>query len=298
MSGASWGSDEETQETRMPLSTSEILSIALSLSGFDKPPADTAVYVPSTSATRVLFGIDMETPELLLAKELGFDLVISHHPGGDQAVLDFPDVMTRLVEFMKEHGVPDEKARKAVDSKIFNTRCMVHQSNFDRATSAARLLGMPYMNIHLPLDEIGRKRMVDAASGLGPGQTVADLVQRFLEKLPEFREAPTEIDIRVGAPSAPLGSIAIIHAGGTNGGYPVASTLYDHGVDTVVYIHCSGADSEKLRDEYQDKGRNLVITGHMVSDSLGINPFVDELERRGMEVRCMSGIIRATKGTA
>lgn len=281
----------------MPLSTSEILSIALTLSGFDEPPPDTAVYVPSPSATKALFGIDMETPELLLAKELGFDLVISHHPGGDRAVLDFPDVMTRLVEFMKDHGVPDETARKAVDSKVFNARCSAHLSNFDRATSAARLLGIPYMNVHLPLDEIGRKRMVEAASSLGPLETVADLVRRFHEKLPEFREAPTEIDLRVGAPSAPLGNVAIIHAGGTNGGYPVASTLYGHGVDTVVYIHCSGADSEKLRDEYQNKGKNLVITGHMVSDSLGINPFVDELERRGMEVRCMSGIIRAPNET-
>lgn len=276
----------------MGLSTQEILNVALELSGFDTVPSDTAIYVPGGNLQSALIGIDMETPELLMAKLSGADVVISHHPEGDGAMLNFPDVLTRMVEFMKGFGVPEDRALSALESKILHAKCNAHLSNYDRAPSAARILGVPYMNVHLPLDEIGRKRMVGAASSLGPVHTVADLIQCFHEKLPEFRAAATEIDVRMGSVSASLGKVAIIHAGGTNGGYPVASALYDHGVDTVVYIHCSGPDSERIVAEYGDKEKSLVITGHMVSDSLGINPFIDELESRGMEVRPMSGVVR------
>ena len=49
----------------------------------------------------------------------------------------------------------------------------------------------------------------------------------------------------------------------------------------MIYIHISAADLEKLRAE--GKG-NLIVTGHIVSDSLGINPFIHELEKMGVSV--------------
>jgi putative NIF3 family GTP cyclohydrolase 1 type 2 len=276
----------------MALSTENILQIALDLSGFSKPPADTAIYIPGRDLKSALVGIDMETPEILLAKQLGFDLVISHHPEGGEALLHFPDVLTRFIEMMESHGVPPGQAREAADPILYNARCNAHLANYDRAPSAARLLGIPYMNIHLPLDEIGRRRMEASAANLPEDATVRDLVEGFEEKLPEFRAAGTEIEIRVGARFQRLGRLAIVHGNGTNGGYPVARALFEHGVDTVVYIHCSGPDSKRLADEFQERRKNLVITGHMASDSLGVNPFVDELERRGMKVKCMSGVVR------
>jgi hypothetical protein len=44
-----------------------------------------------------------------------------------------------------------------------------------------------------------------------------------------------------------------------------------------VYIHISPADVERLKTE--EKG-NIIITGHVASDSIGINPFIKELEKR------------------
>jgi hypothetical protein len=124
-----------------------------------------------------------------------------------------------------------------------------------------------------------------------PEMTVMGLVALLKERLPEFRHAQTEIDIRVGQPRNRIGRTVVSHGAGTNGGYPVAKAYFDHGVDTVIYIHCSAGDSKRLREEFAQSGKNLIVTGHIASDSLGINPFIKELEKRGMEVERFSGVI-------
>jgi hypothetical protein len=43
----------------------------------------------------------------------------------------------------------------------------------------------------------------------------------------------------------------------------------------------SPADLDRLR---ADRKGNLIVTGHIVSDSVGINPFLRELENRGITV--------------
>ncbi len=42
----------------------------------------------------------------------------------------------------------------------------------------------------------------------------------------------------------------------------------------------------------QRHGANLVITGHMPSDSVGMNRVIDALEKQGLEVIAGSGVIR------
>ncbi|MBU1700054.1 MAG: hypothetical protein KJ831_07875, partial [Candidatus Eisenbacteria bacterium] len=207
-------------------------------------------------------------------------------------LLRFADVLSRHVEFMTAHGVPEPVARDAVGELIYDARCQAQAANYDRAPSMARRLQIPYMNIHLPLDEIGRKRMVAVVDSLDPAATVKELLGAFEHRLPECRAAATEIELRVGLASHPIGHAAVIHAAGTNGGIPVARALYNHGVDTVIYIHCSGPDSRRLNQDFHDQGRNLIVIGHMTGDSLGINPFAEELISRGLDVTCMSGIIR------
>ncbi|MBC7099888.1 hypothetical protein H5T52_12430, partial [Candidatus Bipolaricaulota bacterium] len=100
----------------------------------------------------------------------------------------------------------------------------------------------------------------------------------------EFRNAQTEIEVVVGNSQNPVGKVAVIHGAGTNGGYPVAKVLFDHGVDTVIYIHIRPHEAHRLAQEYGGKGKNLVVTGHIASDSVGINPFVEALRERELEV--------------
>jgi hypothetical protein len=274
------------------MTTREILELSLEMAEFDAVPADSAIYVAGKAIRRVLIGIDMEVPELLFARDEGFDLVISHHPEGGAAALNFPEVLRRHVDFMLELGVPEAVADGAVRDLIHDARCRAHASNYDRAPAMARRLGMPYMNIHLPLDEIGRRRMLEVVGGLAPEQSVGELLEALGRELPECRLAATDLELRVGLAPNPIGRAAVIHAAGTNGGYSVGRALFEHGIKTLIYIHCGGADSRRLQKEFHDRDCNLVITGHMTGDSIGINPFVDALISRGLEVVCMSGIIR------
>ena len=105
-----------------------------------------------------------------------------------------------------------------------------------------------------------------------------------LKQLAEFRNAVTEIKIRLGKAENPAGKVVVSHGAGTNGGYEIARTYFKHGIGTVVYIHISPGDLEKLKAE--NRG-NLIVTGHVASDSVGINPFIHELEKRNISVTKM-----------
>ena len=259
------------------------MRLALRMSGFKTIPADSAIYVKGKGIRRVLFGIDAGVPELLLAQKMRCDAVISHHPQGGTAILNFHRMFERHVELMVEAGVPRKEAELAVHKKRDALEVENHSRNYDHSVSVARLLKMPYMNIHAPLDEIGRQRMtkqVKLATDKNPNAAVGDIV-KSLQTLSEFKNAQTAIKIRLGKPSNEAGKVVVSHAAGTNGGYEVAKTFFRHGVGTLIYIHISSADLEHLKT---DGFQNLIVTGHISSDSVGINPFLAELEKKGVSV--------------
>lgn len=272
------------------MNTEEIMQLALDLAGLNEVPGDSAIYHPGTAIRSVLIGIDIGAHEVTLSKESGFDLALSHHPMGGSAFVDFHRVLERHVDQLEAAGVPRGEAADAVSDLVEEMRIRRRSLNYDHAPSIARLLDIAYMNIHTPLDEIGRRRMAQAAAALSPVDTVADLVAHFQETIGEFANALTPIEVLLGAPGQPLGRIAVSHGAGTNGGYRVAKAYFDHGVDTVVYIHCAPAEVRRLRKEFPE-GKALVVTGHIASDSVGINPFIDALRGKGLRVTAISGIV-------
>jgi len=269
------------------MTTEEIMALALQLAGLDHVPEDSAIFVPGRDIRRVLFGVDVGAGEIALAKALGFDLVIAHHPTG--VYIDEWKVLQRHVEFMIAAGVPEKTAQGAMADRLEATRLRGQISNVDQVPSMARLIGMPFMNIHAPLDEIGRQRMRAAVDAVldGGRARVSDVVEA-LAQLPEMRAAPTTVQVVLGDPGHPVRRVVIAHGALTNGGYPVAHTCFAHGVDVVVYIHIDFGELQRLRAE----GRgNLIITGHLAGDSLGFTPFLTALRQRGLEVTTFSGVI-------
>jgi len=263
------------------VNTEDIMKLSLKLAGLKSIPEDSAIYVQGENIEKILFGIDAGVPELLLAKELGYDIVIAHHPPGGSAVLNFHKVFKRHIRQMVAAGVPEEEAEKVVRRKLNALKVEMHMRNYGHAVDVARLLKMAYMNIHTPLDEVGRKRMSNQIERkVGKDSVVKDVVSA-LEELTEFRDALTKIEIRLGKPENPAGKVVVSHGAGTNGGYEIAKTYFKYGIGTVVYIHISPEDLEKLKAD--DVG-NLVVTGHIASDSVGINPLIHELEKRDILV--------------
>jgi len=269
-------------EGEYAVNTEEIMELSLKLAGLKEVPEDSAIYVSGGDIRKLLFGIDAGVPELLLAKQLGYNAVIAHHPQGGAAVVGFHQVFKRHIQQMVKAGVSKEDAEKAVRNKLEQLEVQTHTRNYAHAVDIAKLLKMPYMNIHTPLDEVGRKTMSEQIhSRIRENSTVQDVVSA-LKELNEFKNAVTEIKIRMGKAENPAGKVVVSHGAGTNGGYEIAKTYFKYDVGTVVYIHISPVDLERLKAE--GKG-NLIVTGHIASDSVGINPLIHELEKRNVSVR-------------
>ncbi len=271
-------------------STRQIMQIALDLVGFDTIPADSAIQVEGDGIRRALVGIDIGPAELLIARQLGLDAAIAHHP--NPMVQSYPAILDKHVDQMTAAGVPEGEAREAVKPLKEALTLSYHSGNYGQTVSAAKLLGLPYVNIHNPLDELGRRIMDEAirksVAAAGPGARVSDVVAGLMS-LPEFQTAPTRPLVALGDPRNPAGKVVVAHGAGTNGRAPVALAYFRHGVGTVVYIHLDYSEVLKLRAQ-APAGANLVVAGHIASDLVGINPFVRRLEERGLEIVRASGL--------
>ena len=261
------------------MDTQQIMRTSLKLAGFKSIPADSEVHVKGRGIRKVLVAIDVGVAELLLARNLGCDAVIAHHPAGGRARIDGYKVFLRHIDQLCEAGVPEDIAREAVQPKLRVLELQHHPDNYDQTPSAAKKLRMPLVSVHSPCDEVGRKMIQNALKGLNEGSTVKDVVSR-IARFPEFRKAASKIEVRLGSPRNKAGRIAISHAAYTNGGYEIAKTYFQKGIGTLSYIHIAEADLTKLANE--DPG-NLIVLGHIASDWLGINRLLNELEKKGIE---------------
>ncbi len=269
-------------------SAEELLRIALELADLDHVPGDSGIYVSGDGIRRVLFGLDIGTGELLLARELGYQAVIAHHPVG-LPHLSWT-VFGRHIDLMAGAGVPRNVAARAVNAKMEALRVSGQSRNYERVPMAARLMGLPFLNIHAPLDEIGRRVMqdaVDAALRADPDAALGH-VAATLAGLPAARRADTEVMVLLGDPTAGAGKVVVAHGALTNGGYDVARAYFDHGVDTVIYLHVSPEDLKRLRE---DQRGQLIVTGHLVGDAFGIEPYIRALRVSGLEVGVLSQVV-------
>ena len=275
-----------------------MLDFTARYAGFDEVPADSQVYVESPgSVRRILFGVDIDVADLLYARDAGFDAVVAHHPAGEHARMDFERVVARQVEQMTAEGVPRERAEAAIARRIAPGRRSAHMSNYNRVVDTARLIGVPFCNIHLACDLVGREAIIDLLSRRDhPGATVGDAID-WLGEFAEMEEALTRPEAWVGAPGNALGRWTVAMAGGTNGGHPVFREYWRAGVDTIFAMHVGEGDLERLSAEAASDD-NLVVTGHMATDSIGINRVVSALEREGIEVTRTSGVIAGAAGSA
>lgn len=272
---------------KAPMTTDDIMRLALLMVGLPSVPHDSGVHVPGNGIRKVLFGLDVDTGILMAAKQLGYDAVIAHHPLGSSAT-SFPIILDQHIPQMMEVGVPEDVARQAIVPLKEKRELVAHSGNNHHVDSVARLIGMPLLNIHFPLDQIGRIRMINAINAHAGDQPSVEKVVEALYTLQEFREAEVPIAIRMGSETNMAGKIVVSHGAGTNGGVDVARAYFNAGVETLIQIHVNHDDLVKIKT--YPEPRNLIVTGHIASDLLGINPFIEELEKRGVTVDRVSGL--------
>lgn len=272
------------------MNTKEIMDLALELASLTEVPEDSGIIVEGEKIKKLAIGVDMELAEMMLAKELGADLVITHHPKGGNPALNLHKVMKAQIDRMVLAGVPINKAQKVLAEKVGQVERALHVSNYDRAISAAKLLKMPFMGVHTPTDILAENKVqahLDNALKDNPKAKLDDVI-KALEELPEYQKTLAKPVIRVGGKDDYAGKVFVTMAGGTGGGASVAKAYFDAGVGTLVCMHIPEDVIKAVKE--QNIG-NVIVAGHMASDSVGINEFIAALESKGIEVIRMSGVI-------
>jgi len=265
------------------------------LEALENPYLDSRIYHirEDKEIKKILVGIDITIEELLLAKELkDIDLVIAHHPVG-KGLAFLSDVMELQCDVLNYYGVPINVAEKLMRIRIEEVSRGVHPINHQRVVDGARLLGVNFMNIHTPADNLAADFLKRKIEEKKP-ERIEDLMELLLEIPENFEAAKVGAGpkIFVGSKENHCGKIALTEiTGGTEGSPKLYEKLAIAGIGTIVGMHVS----EEHRKEAEAAHLNVVIAGHISSDSLGINLFLDELEKRGIEIIPCSGLIRVKR---
>ena len=271
------------------MTTQELMDIALKTAGLDEMPVDCGITVEGTGIKKVLMGVDMDTAELMLAKQLGYDCVVSHHPRSTNA-----DILSLLekahIGKLEALGVPRNKTQKLISERKTELEYNQHVSNWRRSESAAKLLNMPFLSIHTPADIIGEaivQAFLDERFKDKPETTVGE-VASALEEIGEYKNSARKPVIRVGSKESYAGRIYVLMSGLTGPGKNILKEYFEAGVGTLVLMHIPEKDAKEVKE--QGIG-NVLVAGHMSSDSLGLNKIAEKWAEKGVETTMMSGIV-------
>jgi len=149
---------------------------------------------------------------------------------------------------------------------------------------------MPFMCIHTPTDVIGEaivQKFLDKKLSGKADVKVSDVVEA-LEEIPEYKNSVRKPVVRVGSKESYAGKVYVLMSGLTGPGAKILKEYFEAGVGTLVMMHVPEKDAKEIKE--QGIG-NVVIAGHMSSDSLGLNKLAKEWAKKGVETTMMSGIV-------
>jgi hypothetical protein len=285
------------------LSTDEIMEIALELVGWTEIPLDSGIHVPGENIKRLIFAMDVNVGLLFMAKQLGFDAVVGHHPCGALPLQG--EVYRRHIDLLVAHGVAREEAMDSLSGmvetavrRMANRRFRMLYFESPNQTvlevDAARMLNLPFMNIHNPFDENGRRILqskIDEAVLKNPRWKLGDVLN-LIEVLPEARYAKEKYGISpyacIGEADSEASKVVFVHGALVAPDAEIVKFYWRSGFRTVIALH---SDFENLERLTREREGNLIFTGHFLGDSIGMTPFIGALRERGVEVVCMGGII-------
>ena len=246
---------------------------------------------------RVLVGIDIGAEEVLLAKELErqgkkVDLIIAHHPEG-KALADLCEVMDIQTEVLSNAGLPGNIGEGVLKDRLGQVSRSTAPINHYKSVMVAELLGIPMACVHTPADNCVWKFVSEYIEKKKP-KTVGEILER-LKEIPEYKKAVflhAGPRIFAGEEESRTGKIVVSGmTGGTSGSEKVYERMSHFGIGTEIAMHIREEDRDEAIKHYV----NVVVAGHMASDSIGLNIVMDELEKRGVEIIPCSGYIRFSR---
>jgi len=257
------------------------------------PYMDSGVWADNGKPVKkAMAGIDVCAGEIMLAKDLGADTIINHHPlGKGLAMLD--EVMHMQADILALCGVPINIAESLLKTRISEVGRGVHASNSYKTIDAAKLANVNLMNIHTPCDNLVADFLKKTIENKKP-EYIGELVE-LLAGIEEYKESGRRgapVKIFAGSEDRRAGKIVLTEiTGGTEGAKNIYREMANAGIGTVVAMHLS----EEHRKNAEEAHLNVVVASHIASDSLGMNLFLDELEKKGIEIIPYGGLIRVKR---
>ncbi len=249
--------------------------------------------------THLMVGIDIETPEILLADRLRskgtkIDGLLIHHPEG-RALADLDQVMPLQVDLLMGVGVPVNHAEGLLRPRMDRISRSIHADNLFRTERAAELLGFPAVCCHTITDNLVWafmekhicKHEYDDLGG----------IMNAIYEIPEYKKFAKKgnpaIIVSGNRNSRPGKICATEFTGGTNGPEEFFEAKARAGVGTVLSMHVT----EKSLEEAKKHHVNIIQCSHMASDALGVNLMLDVMKKEDPKMTFIevSGFVRVER---
>ncbi len=242
------------------------------------PYADTRILNgdPETNIESAIVGVDVGPGELVLVDRLNqrgekIDLVISHHPQG-RAYAQFYDVMDLQVDVFSSQGISISACENLLSERKQQVARRVSAANHARGVDAARLLGLNFLCMHTPCDNLAYRHLEGEIKKAKPN-TLGDLMD-VLYGIDEYKEAAKINNppiIAIGNKNSRCSNIHLEFTGGTEGPKGIYQQLSAKGIDTIVAMH----QSEEHFKECKKHNINVIFASHIASDNIGLNRMLD-----------------------
>jgi putative NIF3 family GTP cyclohydrolase 1 type 2 len=229
---------------------------------------------------RVAVGIDIESEEILIVSRLNdkgraIDLVIAHHPEG-KGLYHLYSMVKIQEEMLIKSGVNLSSAEVIIGESYSKYKKAYTSLNYNRAVESAKLMNINFMNIHTPADNMVHSYIMRLMDEKKP-KTLKDIIIVLSEE-EEYKNAeklgagPVIIS---GKPEYRAGKIYVDMTGGVEASKKIYKAMEQAGVSTIIGMHMS----EEHLEEAKKNNINVIMAGHMASDTLGINLILDEIEK-------------------
>ncbi len=234
-----------------------------------------------TDVQAILIGIDISSAEVILADRLRekgrrVDAIMSHHPSA-RAWAQFYEVMDMQADILGRLGANSVSAQNLMAKRQGEVKRKVMPANHFQALDAAKLLGLPWLCIHTPADNCVVRFLTNLFEEKRPKKLkeVIDILMDIEEYKEGARRGCGPV-ILCGDKNGRAGKVSIDMTGGTEGPVDFFDMAQKAGVGTIIGMHFSEAHFKKAKEV----GINLVIAGHIPSDTLGMNLMLDYVEKK------------------
>ncbi len=247
----------------------------------------------------LMIGIDIETPEILLADRLRekgqkIDCLFIHHPEG-RALADLEKSMPLQVDVLAKAGVPVNHSEGHLKPRMDKIWRSIHADNLFRTERAAELMDIPAFCCHTITDNLVWEFMEKHICSK-KYEDLSEILDALM-KIPEYKyyaeKGNPPLIVNGGSGNRPGKIVATEFTGGTNGPEQQLEAQSKAGVGTILSMHVT----EKTLDAAKEHHVNMIQCSHMASDAIGINLLIDKLQKEDKSIKTIdvSGFIRVKR---